>query len=150
MEFVSSRFPVKPNDKRIELKPSTLIRILHMLCCTHSEKTDTCNGKGVHGKYSSSSNDHDFRICYLEKYLALRFLPAIYILNKCKHTAVILTTNLGGVGSRRLLILKTCPQFRHSPLRKGFRLSGGVPTERRHIASESSAPRQPPKQHPPC
>ena len=147
---MSSRFPVKPNDKRIELKPSTLIHILHMLCCTLSEKTHTRNGKGIHGRYSSSPNDHDLRICYLEKYLALRFLPAIYILNKCKHTAVILTTNLGGVGSQHLLILKTCPQFCHLPLRKGFRLSGWVSTERRHIASESSAPRQPPKQHPLC
>ena len=146
---MSSRFPVKPNDKRIELKPSTLICILHMLCCTHSEKTDTRNGKRNPRKIQlrSSSNDHDLRICHLEKYLYRLY---IYILNKCKHTAAILTTNLGGVSSRRLLILKTRPQPRHSPLRKGFRLSGWVPTERRHVASESSAPRQPPKQHPPC
>ena len=85
--------------------------------------------KGIHERYSSLPNDHDLRICFKpRKYLALWFLPAIYILNKCKHTAVILTTNLGGVGSRRLLILKTCPQFRHLLLRKGFRQSGWVLT----------------------
>ena len=53
----------------------------YALLYVQRKKTPThATEKGIHRRYSSSPNDDDLRICFKpRKYLALRFLPAIYI-----------------------------------------------------------------------